>query len=70
MTRDITTRILHADRLGSVEHGAVIKPLHIATAYGYSTAEELTATVDYATQFGLANACRVILNLNEFAFVD
>lgn len=43
MTRDITTRILHADRLGSVEHGAVIKPLHIATAYGYATAEELTA---------------------------
>jgi O-acetylhomoserine (thiol)-lyase len=43
MTRDITTRILHADRLGSVEHGAVLKPLHIATAYGYPTAEELTA---------------------------
>jgi len=43
MTQDITTRILHADRLGSVEHGAVLKPLHIATAYGYSTAEELTA---------------------------
>ncbi|MDB5873247.1 MAG: hypothetical protein JWQ07_2689 [Ramlibacter sp.] len=43
MTRDITTRILHADRLGPVEHGAVLKPLHIATAYGYGTAEELTA---------------------------
>ncbi len=43
MTQDITTRILHADRLGGVEHGAVLKPLHIATAYGYSTAEELTA---------------------------
>jgi O-acetylhomoserine (thiol)-lyase len=43
MTKDITTRILHADRLGSVEHGAVLKPLHIATAYGYATAEELTA---------------------------
>ncbi len=43
MTRDITTRILHADRLGAVEHGAVLKPLHIATAYGYETAEELTA---------------------------
>lgn len=42
MTRDITTRILHADRLGSVEHGAVIKPMHIATAYAYPTAEELT----------------------------
>jgi O-acetylhomoserine (thiol)-lyase len=43
MTRDITTRILHADRLSPVEHGAVHKPLHIATAYGYPTAEELTA---------------------------
>lgn len=43
MTREITTKILHADRLGTVEHGAVLKPLHIATAYGYQTAEELTA---------------------------
>jgi O-acetylhomoserine (thiol)-lyase len=43
MPQDITTRILHADRLGGIEHGAVLKPLHIATAYGYSTAEELTA---------------------------
>lgn len=41
--QDITTRILHADRLGGIEHGAVLKPLHIATAYGYDTAEELTA---------------------------
>lgn len=32
--------------------------------------EERTAIVDYAKQFGLPNACRVILNLNEFAFVD
>jgi O-acetylhomoserine (thiol)-lyase len=43
MTRDITTRILHADRLGGTEHGASIKPLHIATGYGYATAEELAA---------------------------
>ncbi|MBC7604073.1 MAG: cystathionine gamma-synthase family protein [Ramlibacter sp.] len=40
---DISTRILHADRLGGAEHGAVLKPLHIATAYGYATAAELTA---------------------------
>ncbi|MGZ5194110.1 MAG: cystathionine gamma-synthase family protein [Ramlibacter sp.] len=40
---DISTRVLHADRLAPVEHGAVLKPLHIATAYGYATAEELTA---------------------------
>jgi hypothetical protein len=34
------------------------------------TADESTAMQDYASQFGLSNACRVILNLNEFAFVD
>lgn len=33
-------------------------------------AEELSILVDYADDSGLANACRVILNLNEFAFVD
>jgi len=26
--------------------------------------------VEYAKTHGLANACRVILNLNEFVFVD
>lgn len=34
------------------------------------TDEELASTVAYAKQFGLVNACRVVLNLNEFAFVD
>jgi mono/diheme cytochrome c family protein len=32
--------------------------------------EERGALADYASRFGLANACRVILNLNEFMFVD
>ena len=27
-----TTAILHADRRGGVEHGAVIKPLHLSVA--------------------------------------
>jgi O-acetylhomoserine (thiol)-lyase len=40
---DITTRILHADRLAGAEHGATHKPLHVATGYGYATAEDLTA---------------------------
>jgi len=39
----ITTRILHADRLGGVEHGAAHKPLHTAVAFGYPTARELAA---------------------------
>jgi len=34
------------------------------------TAEELAVLTGYARQHGLANTCRVILNLNEFAFVD
>jgi len=34
------------------------------------TPDELEAISDYATAYGLANACRVILNLNEFVFVD
>jgi O-acetylhomoserine (thiol)-lyase len=43
MPRDISTRILHADRLSGAEHGATHKPLHIATGYGYERAEDLTA---------------------------
>jgi mono/diheme cytochrome c family protein len=34
------------------------------------TAAELHDLMEYAQQYGLANACRVILNLNEFVFVD
>jgi uncharacterized protein DUF1553 len=34
------------------------------------TAAEREALDEYARQHGLANACRVILNLNEFVFVD
>jgi mono/diheme cytochrome c family protein len=34
------------------------------------TAEELQGLTAYVGQHGLANACRVILNLNEFVFVD
>ncbi len=34
------------------------------------TAAELRGLMRYARQYGLANACRVILNLNEFVFVD
>ncbi len=34
------------------------------------TNDELTPLIDYAKREGLENACRVILNLNEFSFVD
>jgi hypothetical protein len=34
------------------------------------TSDEQAALSDFVRQHGLANACRVVLNLNEFAFVD
>jgi hypothetical protein len=34
------------------------------------TAKESAALADYAGRHGLANACRVLLNSNEFVFVD
>ncbi|GDY20967.1 hypothetical protein LBMAG56_23130 [Verrucomicrobiota bacterium] len=34
------------------------------------TPAEQTAFVDYARQHGLPNACRLLINLNEFVFVD
>lgn len=43
MPRELSTRILHADRLAGTEHGATHKPLHVATGYGYERAEDLTA---------------------------
>lgn len=36
-----TTRILHSDRLGGVEHGAVHKPMHAGAAFAYPSAREL-----------------------------
>ena len=32
--------------------------------------QELDALVEYSRKHGLANACRVVFNLNEFMFVD
>jgi len=34
------------------------------------TPEEKCVLLDYASKHGLANACRLILNTNEFSFVD
>ncbi len=52
---DVPTKIREAMRL------AVQRP---------PTPDELTALTTYANEHGLTNACRLILNLNEFAFVD
>ena len=35
------TRLLHSDRLGGVEHGAIHKPLHVSAAFNYPTARDL-----------------------------
>ena len=35
-----------------------------------ANSEELAQLTDYATKHGLGNLCRLLLNLNEFAFVD
>ena len=34
------------------------------------TSEELTDLTNYTQKHGLANTCRLLLNLNEFSFVD
>ncbi len=39
--RGFTTRVLHSDRLGEPEHGALHKPLHTSVAFGYRNAREL-----------------------------
>ena len=41
--RGFTTSILHSDREGGIEHGAIIKPLHLSVAYGYADARDLAA---------------------------
>lgn len=43
MSQSLTTRLLHADRLAGVEHGAVHKPMHTAATYSYPSASELIA---------------------------
>ena len=41
--RGFTTAILHCDRDGAIEHGALHKPLHVSVAYGYADAADLIA---------------------------
>jgi len=39
----LATRLLHSDRLGGVEHGAVHKPMHPGAAFSFDSARELVA---------------------------
>jgi len=47
-----------------------IAALYRRTLLREPTAEETAAFVEYASRHGLANACRVLLNGNEFMFVN
>ena len=48
--RGFTTAILHSDREGAIEHGALHKPLHLSVAYGYRDARDLAAVFQGRTQ--------------------
>ena len=37
----VSTRLLHADRMADVGHGAVHAPMHTSVLYGYGSAQEL-----------------------------
>ncbi|MES2108119.1 MAG: cystathionine gamma-synthase family protein [Bacteroidota bacterium] len=39
--RGFTTTILHSDRLGKPEHGALHKPIHTAVTYGFDDVQDL-----------------------------
>ena len=41
--QSFTTQIVHADRLGGAEHGAIHKPIHTSVQYGYDKVEDLIA---------------------------
>jgi hypothetical protein len=57
------------EKLGSMDIDRISAAIRLALGRD-PTAKERDALVDYAKQYGLANACRVVLNLNEFVFVD
>lgn len=38
-----SSKILHADRRGGIEHGSIHKPVHTAVTFGYDDARELAA---------------------------
>ncbi|CAN7446507.1 cystathionine gamma-synthase family protein [Acidovorax sp. LjRoot194] len=42
-TNHFTTEILHADRQGGAEHGAIHKAIHTSVQYGYDKVEDLIA---------------------------
>jgi hypothetical protein len=57
-------------RRGSGELAAQIEAAYNLAFARPPTAAEKEALTDYATRHGLANACRLLFNANEFVFLD
>ena len=41
--KGFTSKIVHSDRLGTIEHGSMHKPVHSTVAYGYEDVRDLAA---------------------------
>jgi hypothetical protein len=66
MAKHFASRV---EKLGATDAERVTAAFRLALGRA-PTATERDALAAYAKEHGLANACRVILNLNEFVFVD
>ncbi len=66
MARHFAARV---ERMGADPSAQVTAAFHLALGRA-PRAEELAGLTAYSQQHGLANLCRVVLNLNEFAFAD
>ena len=66
MARHFAARV---EKLGTTEAERINAAFRLALARE-PTAQERDRLAAYAKEHGLANACRVVLNLNEFVFVD
>lgn len=53
-TNGFTTTILHSDRRHGTEHGAVHKPMHPSSQYGFEKAEDLVAVFQGRSGFSYA----------------
>lgn len=50
--QQFTTQIVHGDRLGGAEHGAIHKPIHTSVQYGYEKVEDLIAVFQGTSKGG------------------
>ncbi|MCL2657906.1 MAG: cystathionine gamma-synthase family protein [Betaproteobacteria bacterium] len=67
-----STRTIHSDRLGAIEHGAIHKPLHTSVQYGFTHVEQLIQVFQGAPGFNYARqstptvaALEAIINVME-----